>query len=185
MADFWDNLAAAVKSATDKEKKSQAEADNLMSDFIKKYRATDSYTRSKMDDYMQQILHPSITNPGIYKPQLTPDWLNKPNNRNSDSNKAESSDSTFFKNLSDAIHSAASKSDNKNMVVAAEPEEVVEYVYRPGDTFGKVLMKVGLSDGKNLWGPGGDVEYYSKQLRDQGISGNIPIGTKITLKKRK
>lgn len=181
MASFWDNLAEAVKTTADKENKSQAAADVVMGDFIKKYRSSDMATKDKINDYMQQILHPSITNPGIYRPQLTPDWLNKPNNSN---NKAESSDSAFFKNLSDAIHSAVSKSDSENKV-AVEPEEMVEYVYRPGDTFGKVLMKVGLSDGKNLWGPDGDVEYYSKQLRDQGISGNIPIGTKIKLKKRK
>lgn len=64
-------------------------------------------------------------------------------------------------------------------------EDFVSYTYKPGDTFGRVLMKVGLSDGRNLWGPNGDVAYYTKQLNDQGIYGNIPIGTTINLRRRK
>lgn len=64
-------------------------------------------------------------------------------------------------------------------------EDFVSYTYKPGDTFGRVLMKMGLSDGRNLWGPGGDVEYYTKQLNDQGIYGNIPIGRTINLRRRK
>lgn len=71
----------------------------------------------------------------------------------------------------------------------AQPEteteqETVEYTYTPGDTFGRVLMKMGLSDGRNLWGPDGDVAYYTKQLNDQGIYGNIPIGKTIRLRRR-
>lgn len=61
---------------------------------------------------------------------------------------------------------------------------VVEYTYAPGDNFGNVLIKMGLSDGRNLWGPNGDVAYYTQQLNNQGIYGNIPVGTKIRLRKR-
>lgn len=63
-------------------------------------------------------------------------------------------------------------------------EDIYEYTYAPGDNFGNVLIKMGLSDGRNLWGPNGDVAYYTQQLNNQGIYGNIPIGTKIRLRKR-
>ena len=64
--------------------------------------------------------------------------------------------------------------------------DVATYTYRDGDEFAKILVELGLSDGSNLWGPGGDVEYYSKQLQDQGIdtSKNIPVGTTFELSPR-
>ena len=62
--------------------------------------------------------------------------------------------------------------------------DVYEYTYKPGDTFGRVIMNMGLADGRNLWGPDGDVAYYTKQLNDQGIYGNIPVGTTIKLRRR-
>lgn len=62
--------------------------------------------------------------------------------------------------------------------------DTVEYTYKPGDNFGNVLIKMGLSDGRNLWGPNGDVAYYTQQLNNQGIYGNIPIGTTIRLRRR-
>lgn len=67
------------------------------------------------------------------------------------------------------------------------PEDVdeIEYTYKPGDTFAQFLINSGLSDGSNLWGPNGDVEYYRKQLAEQGYTGNIPVGTRLKLKKRK
>lgn len=68
--------------------------------------------------------------------------------------------------------------------VTAETSETVDYTYQPGDNFGNVLIKMGLSDGRNLWGPNGDVAYYTKQLNDQGIYGNIPVGTTIRLRRR-
>lgn len=74
--------------------------------------------------------------------------------------------------------------DEPGTVGMENGSDVTEYIYAPGDTFGRVLMKIGLSDGRNLWGPNGDVAYYTKQLNDQGIYGNIPIGTKIRLRKR-
>lgn len=59
------------------------------------------------------------------------------------------------------------------------------YTYKNGDTFGNVLKNLGLTTNKGLWGSDGDVAYYTQQLRDQGINGNIPVGTTIRLKKRK
>lgn len=68
--------------------------------------------------------------------------------------------------------------------------ETIEYTYEPGDTFGQVLVKLGLVSDHGLWGEDGDVEYYTKQLEKQGIwpegeRGNIPIGTTIKLRRRK
>lgn len=71
-----------------------------------------------------------------------------------------------------------------------EPESgEVSYTYKTGDTFGQVLVKLGLSDGTDLWGPYGKVAYYNKQLFDQKYVtyynnqywGNIPVGFTITL----
>ena len=66
--------------------------------------------------------------------------------------------------------------------------DVVTYTYKPGDTFGQVLLNLGLNTGNGLWGSGGDVEYYTRQLMEQGALdryGNVPIGTTIKLKRRK
>lgn len=63
-------------------------------------------------------------------------------------------------------------------------ENVVEYTYKKGDTFGQVILNLGLSTSHGLWGPNGDVNYYSTQLNEQGIYGNIPIGATIKLRKR-
>lgn len=60
----------------------------------------------------------------------------------------------------------------------------VTYTYRKGDTFGQVLLDLGLSDSAHLWGDNGDVAYYTNQLHEQGIWGNIPIGQVIRLTPR-
>ena len=69
-------------------------------------------------------------------------------------------------------------------------DEVIAYTYQPGDTFGDVILKLGLNTNNGLWGTNGDVDYYTKQLIEQGIwpngvNGNIPIGTTIKLRRRK
>lgn len=65
-------------------------------------------------------------------------------------------------------------------------DEVVSYTYKAGDTFGQVIRNLGLATSHGLWDPvDGDVAYYNKQLAEQGITGNIPIGTTIKLTKRK
>ena len=66
----------------------------------------------------------------------------------------------------------------------AEDEDVIEYTYKKGDTFGQVIKDLGLKSEKGLWGSDGDVAYYTKQLREQGIPGMIPIGTTIRLRRR-
>lgn len=66
--------------------------------------------------------------------------------------------------------------------------DVVTYTYKPGDTFGQVLLNLGLSDSSRLWGAGGDVEYYTQQLRDQNMldaRGNVKLGIPFKLRRRK
>lgn len=67
----------------------------------------------------------------------------------------------------------------------------IEYTYKKGDQFGKVLLNNGLANPKNLWGKSGKVEEYNKQLEKQGLVvyrngkyyGNIPVGKTIKLEK--
>lgn len=63
-------------------------------------------------------------------------------------------------------------------------ENVIEYTYKQGDTFGQVIVNLGLATSHGLWGDNGDVNYYNTQLHEQGIYGNIPVGTTIRLRKR-
>lgn len=64
------------------------------------------------------------------------------------------------------------------------PAKKVTYTYKKGDTFGQVICDLGLKTSHGLWGPDGDVAYYTEQLHKQGIYGNIPIGTTIVLTPR-
>lgn len=73
------------------------------------------------------------------------------------------------------------KSDTAPLAPSARP---VTYVYRQGDTFGQVIKDLGLATTHGLWGENGDVAYYTDQLHDQGIWGNIPVGTTIKLTPR-
>lgn len=79
-----------------------------------------------------------------------------------------------------------SPNGDKNTPVAEE--DIVEYTYKPGDTFGQVIKNLGLNTDAGLWGEDGDVEFYTNQLYEQGAldeRGNIPIGTTIRLRRRK
>lgn len=84
---------------------------------------------------------------------------------------------------------STSSSDNSGSAPASEDsEDVITYTYKPGDTFGQVLLNLGLSDGTNLWGPGGDVEYYTQQLINQDMldyRGNVKLGIPFKLRRRK
>ena len=61
-------------------------------------------------------------------------------------------------------------------------DDVITYIYKAGDTFGQVIVDLGLKTSHGLWGPDGDVAYYTNQL---GIVGNIPIGTELHFKPRR
>lgn len=85
---------------------------------------------------------------------------------------------------------------NKWVIVEPEPVEPsyddATYYYVEGDTFGQVILNLGLATEQGLWGKEGDVEYYNGQLYDQGILNyydgkfwnNIPVGTEIKLEHR-
>lgn len=93
------------------------------------------------------------------------------------------------------LSNAVDKDDVETTGPKAEDEydesDYVTYTYKPGDTFGNVLLKTGLATDKGLWGSDGDVAYYNKQLVDTKLNpalggklSNIPVGTKIKLLKR-
>lgn len=64
------------------------------------------------------------------------------------------------------------------------PSNEVSYTYQTGDTFGAVIFKLGLQTDNGLWGDNGDVAFYTNQLHEQGIYGNIPVGATIKLRRR-
>lgn len=64
------------------------------------------------------------------------------------------------------------------------PSSEVSYTYKSGDTFGQVILNLGLQTNHGLWGEDGDVAFYTNQLHEQGIYGNIPVGTTIKLRRR-
>ena len=161
---------------------------------------------------LQDILRPEIQRPEIQRPKF---YSALEGNRSGEATTLGDAFSKAFggaggaaRAISDALKKqqssdseAESEPENKQEANAKEEEgstrnepgtvgtangsDVIEYTYKPGDTFGQVLIKMGLSDGRNLWGPNGDVEYYRKQLHDQGLYGNIPIGRTIRLRRRK
>lgn len=66
------------------------------------------------------------------------------------------------------------------------PAKTVKYTYAKGDYFSKVLVKLGLDEGK-LWGKNGTVAYYTQQLIEQNMldaRGNVKIGKEFTLTRR-
>lgn len=153
-----------------------------------------------------EIMKPEINRPEINKPQITPNsGSNNNDNRSSDKGPYIPGEKTIYDKIRDVMQAiedakkkAVEETDKQKGSSQGQPQEgpgtireandgsgIIEYTYAPGDTFGRVLIKTGLSDGRNLWGPEGDVAYYTKQLNDQGISGNIPIGSTIRLKKRR
>ena len=67
----------------------------------------------------------------------------------------------------------------------ATPNNEVSYTYQDGDTFGTVILKLGLQTNHGLWDKDdGDVAFYTNQLHEQGIYGNIPVGMTIKLRRR-
>lgn len=201
---FFTKLSAVIKDVAAKDKKAQKDASSIVDNFVKQYRSADENTKGKINDflsdreYLDEITRPEIKRPNWKDPRLDPSWLYSPHSGNNNNKKDNASGGDFFKSIIDAIRDAANKareSVNANggdarqeapgTIGAENGTDIVEYIYAPGDTFARALIKSGLSDGSNLWGPNGDVEYYSQQLRGQGINGNIPVGTKIRLRRRK
>lgn len=66
------------------------------------------------------------------------------------------------------------------------PEGEVTYTYVKGDYFSKVLVELGLDEGK-LWGEDGTVKYYTQQLVEQNVldwRGNVLIGVPFVLTRK-
>lgn len=80
--------------------------------------------------------------------------------------------------------SEASKSDNADTVTFILPR-ANDPNYRG---FGQKIVDLGLATDKGLWGADGDVQFYTKQLYEQGAldkNGNLKIGVPIKLRRRK
>lgn len=75
-------------------------------------------------------------------------------------------------------------STNPTSTSQTAPSNEVSYTYQDGDTFGAVILKLGLQTDNGLWGDNGDVAFYTNQLHEQGIYGNIPVGATIKLRRR-
>lgn len=80
--------------------------------------------------------------------------------------------------------SANTKPEAKPAKKPVTKAKTVSYTYKAGDTFGQVIKDLGLATDNGLWGGNGDVAYYTNQLHEQGIYGNIPVGTTIKLTRR-
>lgn len=96
--------------------------------------------------------------------------------------------SEVVKAVEETNNSSDTTAKEEKPVEEESSEDVITYTYKPGDTFGRVLVNLGLSDGSNLWGPGGDVDFYTQQLRDQDMldfNGNVKLGVPFKLRRRK
>lgn len=74
----------------------------------------------------------------------------------------------------------------------ATSEEVTFTLPRANDPsyrgFGQKIVDLGLATNKGLWGSDGDVQFYTKQLYEQGAvdkNGNLKIGVPIKLRRRR
>lgn len=191
--DFIESYRSASKE-TKEAVQSRLKADSVANDFITRFRDADEYTQrriaNKLRDgseesagVMNKLL--SSVEPGFQGP--SGEFFNKrpepqvPQQPQQPQELQEPQGPTMQAPKEPEGPQGASQEDSGT--------DVVEYTYKPGDTFGRVLMKIGLSDGRNLWGDNGDVAYYTKQLVDQGFwpsgqPGNIPVGSTIRLRRR-
>lgn len=88
--------------------------------------------------------------------------------------------------------STTTSTTSKDGSTAAASDDEVTFQLKGNDPsyrgFGQKIVDLGLATDKGLWGSDGDVQFYTKQLYDQGAldaNGNLKIGVPIKLKKRK
>lgn len=162
-----------ASAETKKEIKNRLEADSVFSDFIKKFRSSNVDVKERV---IQKLTNSEGSAEGFVNALRNALSVNNAEQQPTAANPAPVDDTAAEEHPSQ---------EGPGSIGYNTKEDVYEYTYAPGDTFGQVLIKMGLSDGRNLWGPNGDVAYYTKQLNDQGIYGNIPIGKTIKLTKRK
>lgn len=183
-----------AEAAAKTDEKKQAAADKLVDKFVQNFREADGDTQLKIAENLkrqnlQDIMRPEIYRPEILRPQFAAPLQTKQSSQSNNGDTNGDGKNAWAELVRNAMQKVKDEEDKKDTPIVDSPdtkaEEVYEYTYKPGDTFGQVLIKMGLSDGRNLWGPNGDVEYYRKQLHDQGLYGNIPIGRTIRLRRRK
>ena len=95
----------------------------------------------------------------------------------------------------DAKNGKASSETNGNGAgtTASDSEDTITFTLPKANDpnykgFGQKIIDLGLATDKGLWGSDGDVQFYTKQLYDQGAldaNGNLKIGVPIRLKRRK
>lgn len=139
-----------------------------------------------MQDKLANMITPggAFIRRGAYATSNLVDQIKNIIDMNNNGNKTDSTETVEVK----AEEEPAKPEEPKKPEEKESAEDIVTYTYKPGDTFGQVLLNLGLSDGTNLWGQGGDVDFYTQQLREQNALnslGNIPIGTTIRLRRRK
>lgn len=98
--------------------------------------------------------------------------------KNTNSNEADAESGSANPN-SDSNSNTDSNSDDETT-----GEDVVLNV-KKGDTFGQMLLDAGIVTDNGLWGPNGDVEFYTKQLSDPYHMNLIYPGQAIRLKRRR
>lgn len=186
-----------------------------LSDFMKNYRKAqeDAKTFEGMQKSLSDILADSVnTNQGtagldsmnrrvntligaIRDNALTPrgilgiageQRLNQVKNAlNPKANNVEEKITTTVNVPEESITTTTYPDGSRSRSVGMDADGNVYFKYMSGDTLGNVIKELGLQTDKGLWGPDGDVAYYTKQLREQGIDGNIPTDRVIKLQKRK
>ena len=85
----------------------------------------------------------------------------------------------------DVADSAAKSSGDSDDVVTFQLDRANDPNYKG---FGQKIIDLGLATNKGLWGSDGDVQFYTKQLYEQGAidkNGNLKIGVPIKLRRRR
>lgn len=92
----------------------------------------------------------------------------------------------------DKKNSGSSSSNSNNDTKSGNEDTVTFTLPRANDPsyrgFGQKIVDLGLATDKGLWGADGDVQFYTKQLYEQGAldrNGNLKIGVPIKLRRRK
>lgn len=101
-----------------------------------------------------------------------------------EANGEDSDNSDSNSNSDSSSNSGSNSGSNSNSDDETTSEDVVLNI-KKGDTFGQMLLDAGIVTDNGLWGPNGDVEFYTKQLSDPYHMNLIYPGQAIRLKRRR
>ena len=182
------NVANATKDAVNwvgsTASKAKEKASKILSDAAK--AGKDAFNGA-LDSYFKLFGLGYKDGHGVYSPEL--DKMIAKLTEDAKKSKVDSETlSEVVKAVEESPEKEEEKVEEKVVTPTEDANEVITYTYKPGDTFGQVLLNLGLSDGTNLWGRGGDVEYYTQQLRDQNMldfNGNVKLGIPFKLRRRR